>query len=647
MRNAPVRGVGNNLVVATHRRAWAWLGASVLCVLVCAGLLLHPMPLPWLAPFLVVSAGLAWRYPLAILPAALALLPILNFSPWTGWVLVDEFDLFMGVVLAIHLLRPRERPDARHWSSRLNWAIGLLGLSFGMSAVVGLFPLQPFGASTWGSYHSSYNSLRAVKGLLWAIALLAMAKRSAASGQPLERHIVLGMTLGLAAAAASAAYERFVFSGLFNFSDDFRITASFPEMHTGGAFAEGYFVMAIPFAVAWVVMRPTLVRIALGAMLFGAASYALAVTFARAGYLGYIGALGVMALAFVVQWLRRRAASPLRLAVVSGCVAAAGVAMIPIVTGKYMQARFATTQSDWDMRTNHWLASIDMMDEGLTTTLLGMGLGSFPRTYLFKGPLGTASATLSFQGEGDSAFVRLGSGRALYLDQRVATEPWARYTLSFDVRSADEKGVLVITLCEKKELFSYNCKWNSFEAASASGSWRRHQLTIDTERVGQGAWYARRPVVLGVHKSGGVQPIDVDNIKLLDAQGRDLVTNGDFSRGSARWFFAVDDHLPWHIKHIWVQVFFDQGLFGLLTFGLAVLAALTRGGVHLWRGELFMATLCASLCGALLVGLFDSLFDASRVMALFFFLLFLALRYRVPAVASDAARPNPNRNRPD
>jgi O-antigen ligase len=75
-----------------------------------------------------------------------------------------------------------------------------------------------------------------------------------------------------------------------------------------------------------------------------------------------------------------------------------------------------------------------------------------------------------------------------------------------------------------------------------------------------------------------------------------------------------------------VQIFFEQGLAGLLAFGILVVIALARLTASAWRGDLFATTLLAALGGFLLVGLFDSLFDAPRLTALFFLLLFLALR---------------------
>jgi len=50
-----------------------------------------------------------------------------------------------------------------------------------------------------------------------------------------QRLFSLGLMLGLAAAAISTIWERTAFTGLLNFSSDYRTTGMFWEMHVGGA----------------------------------------------------------------------------------------------------------------------------------------------------------------------------------------------------------------------------------------------------------------------------------------------------------------------------------------------------------------------------------------------------------------------------
>jgi hypothetical protein len=119
--------------------------------------------------------------------------------------------------------------------------------------------------------------------------------------------------------------------------------------------------------------------------------------------------------------------------------------------------------------------------------------------------------------------------------------------------------------------------------------------------------------------------VDIDNVRLLDKGGHDLLVNGDFSQGGARWFSSADDHLPWHIFNLWVQILFEQGWLGVLAVTTAVLISLTRLASGMWRGEVLSTSLLAALCGFLLIGLTESLFDGPRVTTLFFLLLFVSL----------------------
>jgi hypothetical protein len=265
-----------------------------------------------------------------------------------------------------------------------------------------------------------------------------------------------------------------------------------------------------------------------------------------------------------------------------------------------------------------------MMDEGASIALFGMGLGSFPRTLLFKDH-DAASATFSYAREGGNGFVRLGSGKPLFLGQRVSVVPGKTYTLSLNLRSANPSAAVNVSLCEKSHQQSFRCKEVSFEAKATGTGWQHHEAAFDSGEIGAGPRLLRRPVVLSVANARSGSVVDVDNLRLVNETGEDLVTNGDFSRGGARWFFSADSHLPWHIFNLWVQILFEQGWVGVLAVAVSIALCLTRITVGMWRGDFFSAALLAALCGFLLIGLTESLFDGPRVTTLFFLLLFTGL----------------------
>jgi VanZ family protein len=584
----------------------------------------YPLGGAWLVLALGLYAAMLWRHPGVCLPAVLALLPLLDFAPWSGWVLLNEFDLLIAVTLVVRLLRPPPEIAGPTLSSGAKLVIGLLAVSFFASAMVGLLPLSPFDQNALVSYYGSFSSLRQLKGFAWALMLLPLLIEETQQPQRMFQRLVTGMLAGLGGVVAVSIYQRAVFAGLMDFAGEYRVEGSFPELHTGGGDIHAYLIMAIPFVVAWISLRPTATRLAFGTMLFALASYALAVTFTRGGYVGYCGIIAVLGVAAAIRWLRQRVRQIGRLAIAAVLVLVGLAVTIPIVSGPFMQSRLTAAQSESAARTKHWAQAKDMMDANATTALFGMGLGSFPRTFLVK-DRGAASATFSYAREGDNGFVRLGSGKNLYLDQRVSATAGRIYTLSLDLRSADSKGGVHVPLCEKSLQYSFRCKQMGFQVKAAGKSWEHNEVTFSSEQIGSGTWLLRRPVVLSLANSlpGGV--VDVDNVRLLDESGHDLIVNGDFSHGGARWFFSADDHLPWHIFNLWVQILFEQGWLGVLVIAVAVLTTLARLAHGMWTGEWLSATLLAALCGFLLIGVTESLFDGPRVTTLFFLLLFVGL----------------------
>ena len=101
-----------------------------------------------------------------------------------------------------------------------------------------------------------------------------------------------------------------------------------------------------------------------------------------------------------------------------------------------------------------------------------------------------------------------------------------------------------------------------------------------------------------------------------------MIANGDFAKGTDRWFFTSDRyHLPWHIKNLFLNVLFEQGMLGLLAF-LALLGVFFQRIV--WgsaRLHPLAPAMAAGVAGFVVVGLFDSLLDVPRVAWQFYMLL--------------------------
>jgi hypothetical protein len=588
---------------------WAWYFPR------CGTLLLGGLALYAL---LVLRYRHAW---LLVVPVAL---PLLDLAPGTGRFFFDEFDMLMAVTVAMGLWHGAVSPPYARLDRALALALALFGISVLVSLVVGLLPFSPLDANAFASLFSHYNSLRVAKGFLWAVPLFClMIWTLPAQANLLMRLFVPGMWLGLAGVIVAGLWEHWQFAGGLDVTSPYRITATFSSMHTGGSDIETYLVTAIPFV--WLAFsRQWPVSVRSGALVLVAlGAYLMALTVSRGG----VAALGLALIVLLLSsWRKTHPANKSIWSLAVAALAILGGVMFMAVGpgGSYWQRRLASSAEDWNVRVSHWREALEIRDRDVSTALFGMGLGRFPEAYLFRSGSASLPGTYAFVDEDGNRFLRLGGGETLYMAQRVAVSAGTRYTLSLRVRSSRADARLGIPLCEKHLLDSLRCQWRVV-AVPGDGSWHRLSFTIDTGPVGEGNWLTRRPVDLSLYNETQGTRIDVDDVELRNDSGADLVRNGDFAAGGDYWFFKTHSHLPWHIKNLWVEVLFEQGWVGLLSFLLllgVLLAHLTTRAVR--HEDRLAAVLLASTSGFLAVGLFGSLFDTPRIATLFFLLVVVA-----------------------
>jgi len=275
--------------------------AAVACgVSACFLGFMHP-----LGPFAVVGllicyALLLWRWPHAWIPVLIGGLPLLDLSPWTGWVYVQEFDLAVLTTLAVGYWRLPGASTTIRLPLAAVIALTALTISYIVSAVVPLIGVGPVALSTLGTYHTPFNSLRVLKGFAAALALAPLMIRAVdASGGTSRSGWYGAMSVGVALAAAVVLWERLAFPGLLNFSTDYRTTGSFFEMHVGGAALDGYLALGLPFLVVALITGKSALRIGWAAVLFGLGTYAVAATFARGLYAAYVISLALIGLLYL------------------------------------------------------------------------------------------------------------------------------------------------------------------------------------------------------------------------------------------------------------------------------------------------------------------------------------------------------------
>jgi len=589
-----------------------------------------PLARGWLALGFALYLALLWCVPNAWLVAVPAALPVFSLAFWSGRFYFDEFDVLVLLTLAVALWRGTTggRPPRA-----TRWLLALLALSVAASGAIGLLPFAPLDENAFSSYWSRYNSLRIAKGFVEAIALAWIAGPLAAPQR--FRALALGMTLGLAAVSLATVWEVWLFTG-FSTATDYRVTATFASMHTGGGHIGAWLVAALPFAWALLLFeRAPAVRI-FGAVSFLLGMFAVLATVARSG----IGAVVVLSLVLGLGLvpLMRGARGPRTRVAGAAAVALAGLAVLAagIYGGDYLRARFARVAEDAQIRLAHAHKTLAMMDGGARAWLFGMGLGSFPRTHLVSN-LDEQPGSYRFVREGGRAHLSLNSGGTLYWAQAVSARPQTRYAVELDLRSEGRGERLEIALCEKILFNSHRCAWSGTRIDARIPGWQHREIVFDSGEVGSGHWWNRRPVQFSLYNPQRGTAIDIAGVRLRDAAGNDVLANGDFARGADRWFFKSGNHLPWHVKNLWLHTLFEQGILGLIALGALAAVAVTRLARAARHGEAPALTLLAATAALLALGFVESFLDAPR-LALVLLLLLLA-GAGAEAVSDGPARP--------
>lgn len=618
----------------------------------------------------IYAALLLWRPVmwLALLPA---LLPVFDLAPRTGWYFLNELDLLVLITAACGYARLGPLPCAPLPRAVVLPFTALLLVWTG-SAVAGLASLGTLGLSDLADYRSPLNAMRVWKGIGWAALLLPLFERSAGSGGAnVRRLFVPGTLIGLAATCFAIVWERGLFVGVLNFSTEYRPTALFSSMHTGGAALDAYLALALPF-VAFLLVGKEPYRLMTGLALAVLTVYASLTTFSRCLWLAMaisllVGAaaykrrlsmhamlamallwpahaLGYRALALLLGlaaaasaiWIRVRPQQKwktLRMFGVAVLVACA----VPIVGGSYASERASTVSRDLSSRIAHWRDVLHMIDSRPGAQWLGLGLGRFPENYLWLNQGGEVPGSFRFDGHLTltSPRYRAGYGEMLRVEQTLDGAISGPMSLTLTMRRSANTH-LHAAVCERWLLYPANCRVIPLRLPAPDGAWRavRSDFALSVRQGWSGP-----PIVFELAADAGIGTIDIGAVSLRDAS-HELVRNGDFARGFDYWFFTSDRfHLPWHIKNMMVNALFETGWIGaaaLLTLLVCFARYLGQAPQQPGRSIYF-----ASLAGVLTVGLFDSVFDTPRLTLAFFLFVFAASAGHGQEDAETGARAKP------
>jgi hypothetical protein len=324
-----------------------------------------------------------------------------------------------------------------------------------------------------------------------------------------------------------------------------------------------------------------------------------------------------------------------------------GLVIATFSGGAYMGGRFSTSGQDLEARIQHWKNGMALLGE--SDWWLGKGLGRYPATHFFSAPPAEHPGGYRLEVSGDRSYLSLSGGRhtngwgeIFRVTQRISPGI-APYKIDFEVL-ADKPVQLHFEVCEKHLLYNGACVVKQVVIKGLTGEWQKVTSELAGNPPSRGEWYAPKLVAFSVAIETRGGSVKLDNLNLRDGVGTDLLNNGNFADGLAYWFSSSDSHhMPWHMKSMFFNTLFDQGLIGLAVLALMVFVAmfrLTAGGA---RSHPLAPVIAGSLSGFLVVGAFDSLIDVPRLAALFYFVLMVSLLIRMPV----SNRQSRQRQQPD
>ena len=620
---------------ASAAGASAWLGAALI---VGAS---HAAPSHPVAMVLavIIYVYCVWREP----PSALLLVPVAialtDEATYAGPRWFDTLDLLMLATAILALVHPHARrlgKAARTWPLSA-WL--LLGLIPG--AVIGLGGFDAFDPNALLTpLGSAFGTIQA-KGLLWAFVLALFVKRVNYDAETAALMLGRGMVAALAGVVFLTVSERLAFVGPFDFTSDYRAPGPFSAIALGGAYIECFLAAAVPFAVVaamqetrWVVRRAS-------ALLVLAAAYATMVTYSRGGQVVFLFAVGASAVLLATRHATHAGPSGRFPPWAKAGLLAIAVTIIAgrILDAPYASERFEQLGADAQIRLSHWKEGLAFGRKDAATLLFGNGVGSFGRVSYLQGDPKARPGVFVLHREAGNTWLRSHQGSLSYLDQRVQAAYGEPLTIRARLRATNGSGIQAL-LCEKDLVQSRQCGVATL-LTPADGQWHSSSAPITLPFNPQAGW-PPRPIRFTLY-SGGGGVVDVDDLSVTDAQGHQRLRNGSFDAGPAHWLYSSDAHLTWHMKNLWLQVFFEHGAVGVA----AQVGLLLAGLFGAWRaasgGRPYFMAVAIALLTFQGVGLIDSVIDTPPFVQLYLSLalvggLFGARERRVvPELALRAA----------
>ena len=366
------------------------------------------------------------------------------------------------------------------------------------------------------------------------------------------------------------------------------------------------------------------------AVFAGGSTAVLVAAFIALGYGGTALALVALLALLVVarerqsmHW-RRVAALALTLALLTEAVAVIG-------GGTFMRSRLEASERDLGARLAHWRHGLGLLT-GPSDWLVGIGAGRLPARYAHDVPRGEFSGAAALVAASEGNGLRL-SGPATVddyaglfsLSQRITLQPGGVYRAGLKVR-ASKPTTIALDVCEQHLLYPRRCQGTLIRVAPSEGSWQSIAVPLAGPELERGHLYAPRLGLFSASVIDAGTAAEVAAITLTAPDGRELLANGDFSDGLARWFPTAESHfLPWHIDNLYLELLIEHGALGLAAALLLTGMAFRNLHSQWLRGMRMAPFLAASVSGVLLVGCVSSVLDVPRISLVFLVIVIFSL----------------------
>jgi len=321
-----------------------------------------------------------------------------------------------------------------------------------------------------------------------------------------------------------------------------------------------------------------------------------------------------------------------------GAMATAAVMVGVFDGGAYMSDRMTTLELDRGDRLQHWRSALSRVPAD--ARWLGVGLGRFVDRFALEADPKQRPGDFRLSTADGVPTMRMvagthvqGWGEMLRLSQRIS-RPTGLATARVTLRGA-HGAPLHVEVCLKHLLYEEGCLVGQQNVSAPGPDWQTVAIPLAGPPLPVDDSGTPRWTVFSLATEDAEHPIDVREISLRDADGRELLLNGRFDEQGARWFFSSDrHHMPWHAKNLAVHLLFEQGYLGLLALAGLSATALWRVCAGRARRHPLAPALAAALLGFWCVGAIDSLLDMPRVSTLFLLLNAIALSLRAPSAAA-------------